>query len=619
MNSNSLRKDIVDKADIVNIVSQYVKLEKRGNNYIGLCPFHEDKNPSMSVSPQKKVFKCFSCGTAGDVVSFVSKIKNITISEAMREVGETVGIKVSMSQKDLLKQKNMKYYNVLKEASVFFNFYLTNTINGKEALEYLNSRKLSDFEIKRFNIGLSGDDDILFKTLSNKQYLPLDMIEAGLVRSGNGYHDVFKNRVMFPIKDLEGNVVGFSGRRYLHKNENESKYINTSETVLFKKNEILYNYSDCINDIKANNCVYLFEGFMDVIASVKANVKNAVASMGTSLTMNQINAIKRITNNVALCYDSDGPGVAASIKAIYLLSNAGINVNVVSIPDGKDADEYCLKNGNEKLHYVLTNNIVSAIEFLYNYEKKITDFSNYNSIDSFKKTMFKHLSIFKSNIFKEKILNLLTKDLNVSFESLQNDYNNLISNNPNHQQVPTESYPPVYEPINAELYNNIPPEEPAYGENVIPFIDEPKNKGNNRYEYLMVKYLTSERKLLNACYNNKKNCFEIENALESHYFDENNRNILFKILSFYRIHDMMNKELLFKSLTDQEQMILQSIIETETLPDSKEIRVLVNNIKNWPYDKVINILNNKEEKTPEDLQRITEYKRKITIIKRTKE
>ena len=150
MNSNPVRKEIVEKADIVNIISQYVKLEKRGNNYIGLCPFHEDKNPSMSVSPQKKVFKCFSCGTAGDVIAFVSKFKNISISEAMKEVGETVGIKVAMSQKDIERKKNSKYYNILKETADFYGFYLNNTVEGKKGLEYLNSRKLFEKEIKQF-------------------------------------------------------------------------------------------------------------------------------------------------------------------------------------------------------------------------------------------------------------------------------------------------------------------------------------------------------------------------------------------------------------------------------------------------------------------------------------
>ena len=591
-NNNSLRKDITDKADIVNIVSQYVNLEKRGNNYIGLCPFHDDKNPSMSVSPQKKVFKCFSCGTAGDVVTFVSKIKNISQGEALREVGETVGIHVALSQKEIQKQKNSKYYNVLKEASTFYNFYLLNTVEGKLGIEYLTNRKLTQLDINRFNIGLAGDNDILYKTLNEKKYLPLDMIEVGLIRGGEYYHDVFKNRIIFPLKDLEGNVVGFSGRKYLPNSENESKYLNTNETILFKKGEILYNYSDCINDIKQNNNVYLFEGFMDVIASVKANIKNSVASMGTALTINQINAVKRLTNNITLCFDSDGPGVQATIKAIYLLINSNMNVSVAIIPDGKDADEYLFNNGEQALHNCLVNNIISSIEFLYNYEKRFLDLNNINSVEEFKNNVFKHLSIYKSNILIEKIIKKLSIDLNVNVDTLLNDYNK-----------------------NKELKIVDEHQKTQTQEN----IKKTNENENKRFEYSLQKYLTSERRLILAAYNNKKTCFEIESMLENHFYDNINRNILYKILTYYQNYDTMNKEVLFEKLLNEEIEVLNSIIQEEALPTNNEILVLIKNIKAWPYDKVINILNNKTEKTVDDLQRITEYKRKITIIKKSKE
>ena len=469
MNSNPLRKQIVDKADIVNIISQYVKLEKKGNNYIGLCPFHDDKNPSMSVSSQKKVFKCFSCGTAGDVVSFVSKIKNISISDALREVGESVGIKVALTQKDIERQKNAKYYNVLKEASDFFNFYLLNTVEGKNGIQYLQNRKISLDEIKRFQIGLAGEDDILYKTLSQKGYLPLDMIEVGVLRGGDFYHDAFKNRIIFPIKDLEGNVVGFSGRKYLPKQEDESKYINTNETIVFKKGEILYNYSESIQEIKMNNNVYLFEGFMDVIAAYKANITNSVASMGTALTVKQINAIKRITKNVTLCYDSDGPGVLATIKAIELLVSNGMNVNVAIIPEGKDADEYIFNNGSEALNKCLKNNIISGIEFLYNQEKKNLDLNNVNSIEEFKNKIFKYLNVFKSNIITEKTVKQLSIDLKVSYENLISDFNNNKSN------------------ISIQHYDEKDLEE------VNKIITDQNKKSNSRFIYAQQKYLKSER------------------------------------------------------------------------------------------------------------------------------
>jgi len=592
-NSISMRKLIVEKADIVNIVSQYVNLEKRGNNYIGLCPFHDDKNPSMSVSPQKKVFKCFSCGTAGDVVSFVSKIKNISTSEAMKQVGETVGIKVNLSQKDLLKQKNMKYYNVLREAATFYNFYLTNTIEGKQGIEYLNSRKLSINEIKRFNIGLAGDNDILYKTLTEKEYLPLDMIEVGLIRGGEKYYDVFKNRIIFPLKDLEGNVVGFSGRRFLSNSENESKYLNTNDTILFKKGEILYNYSDCLQDIKINNNVYLFEGFMDVIAAIRANINNSVASMGTALTLNQVNAIRKLTKNVTLCYDSDGPGIIATIKAIYLMVNAGMNVNVAVIPNGKDADEYIFNNGAEQLHKCLVNNIISSMEFLYNYEKKQINFSNYNDLEKFKVNIFKHLTLFKSNILVEKILKQLSTDLNVSVENILNDFNK------NKENVN----------INDVVETN------KDNDKVIADI---RAKENKKFDYAKQKYLKSERMLILAAYNNKKSCLEIDSLLEHSFVDVIHRDILNTLVLFYQHNEFVSKEKLNEKLSIDQQQVLQSILDKESLPDSVEVKVLIKNVKEWPYINSINRLNNEPVKTPEILERIIEYKKKITIIRRSK-
>ena len=595
MNSNPLRKQIVDKADIVNIISQYVKLEKKGNNYIGLCPFHDDKNPSMSVSPQKKVFKCFSCGTAGDVVSFVSKIKNISISDALREVGESVGIKVALTQKDIERQKNAKYYNVLKEASDFFNFYLLNTVEGKNGIQYLQNRKISLDEIKRFQIGLAGEDDILYKTLSQKGYLPLDMIEVGVLRGGDFYHDAFKNRIIFPIKDLEGNVVGFSGRKYLPKQEDESKYINTNETIVFKKGEILYNYSESIQEIKMNNNVYLFEGFMDVIAAYRANITNSVASMGTALTVKQINAIKRITKNVTLCYDSDGPGVLATIKAIELLVSNGMNVNVAIIPEGKDADEYIFNNGSEALNKCLKNNIISGIEFLYNQEKKNLDLNNVNSIEEFKNKIFKYLNVFKSNIITEKTVKQLSIDLKVSYENLISDFNNNKSN------------------ISIQHYDEKDLEE------VNKIITDQNKKSNSRFVYAQQKYLKSERMLLLAALNDKKNCYEIENLLENHFYNEINRNILYKLLSYYKLYDIINEEIFMQRLDYIEKETLLDIKNKETMPSNTEIISLIKNIKKWPYDKAINRINNKEEKDTDDLIKLSEYKRKTIIINKNKE
>ena len=385
---NDLRRQIVEKADIVSIISEYVKLEKKGANYIGLCPFHNDTNPSMSVSPSKKVFKCFSCNTGGDVITFVSKIKNISIRDAMRIVGDSCGIKVEVTKKEIEHQKNAKYYEIMMEASKFYHFYLLNSLDAKDANAYLFDRGLEKDIINTFNIGVSASDNDLFKILTNKKYIPLDLIEVGLIRSNkDSYVDVFKNRIMFPLEDLDGNVVGFSGRRY-KKDDNDSKYLNTFDTVIFKKGQILYNYHRAFNDIKANNCVYLFEGFMDVIAAYRADVKNSVASMGTALTFDQIKALKRITNNVIVCYDSDEPGTNATLKAIKELNSMDVNVSVVRIPSGKDPDEYIKANGKDALKNILLNKKVNAIDFVYFYYANKCNFNDLSSKELLKNNIF---------------------------------------------------------------------------------------------------------------------------------------------------------------------------------------------------------------------------------------
>lgn len=584
--NNSLRTQIATKADIVNVIGQYVKLEKKGNNYIGLCPFHDDKNPSMSVSLQKHVFKCFSCGVGGDVITFVSKIKNISISDAMREVGETVGIKVNLSQKDIEFQKNSKYYETLKEAMQFFKFYLHNTEDGTLGLEYLHNRKLPDEVIEMFNIGLTGEDDVLFKTLENKKIIPLDMIEVGLVRGGTQYHDVFKNRIMFPIEDLDGNVVGFSGRKFKKDDPSDSKYINTGETILFKKGNILYNYHRAIKEIKDHNVVYLYEGFMDVIASVRANVLNAVASMGTSLTLNQIKALKRLTNNIIVCYDSDGPGTIATIKAIHLLLQNDCNVSVVRIPSGKDPDEFITLYGNDKLHEVLTSNIVSSIDFLMEYERKNCSFANVNDIDIYKNKIFGYLRLFKSTLIIEKTLKKLAQELNVSFDNLFNDFNN-------------QKYRVMETPVSAN--------------------DNKKTKiiENKRFEISKNKYLKSERKLLKAAFLNQKQCLEIESTLNNYFYDVTNRNILYKLMNYYKLYDVMDKDAFINlELNNDEKIIMNDILLKEEVPNNDEIAQLIKNIQTWPYAKSINNMSNKANKTEEDLKNISDYKKKIIIIKK---
>lgn len=588
--NNSLRKEIVDKADIVGIVSQYVSLEKKGANYIGLCPFHEDKNPSMSVSPTKKVFKCFSCNTGGDVITFVSKIKNISIRDAMRLVGETVGISVQVTKKEIEKQKNLKYYNIMQDACDFYHFYLKNSKVALNALNYLNKRGLAIDVINRFQIGLSGENDELFKVLSGKNHLEVDISELGLIHSyGQTFHDYFKNRIIFPIKDLDGNVCGFSGRKYL-ENDNDSKYKNSSENIIFKKGQILYNYSDCVNAIKQNNCVYLFEGFMDVIAACRAGVNHSVASMGTALTTNQIEAIKRLTSNVVICYDSDEAGISASLRAIDMFNQYGFNINVVTIPDGKDPDEFIKKNGPDGLFKCLSNNQNSAMGFIYNIYSKTTLFDDINSKENFKTNIFKNLVKFKSNSLVESFLNKLANDLNVSFESVKNDYITFSKGNIAYEmpQIKTES------------------EETSLTETKI----------FNKQEFK--KYLVAERRLIRAAYENKENCLYIESALAYNYVEKNNRNLLYKMREYYQNHELMNYDDFKLSLYDEDLLyVLDDILKNENVSEKQIIDEYIDLLSKYSSAKlVLEIVEGEDEKNLENLNSLVKNKKLIIKLQR---
>ena len=594
--NNNLRKEIVSKADIVSIIGSYVNLEKKGANYIGLCPFHDDKNPSMSVSPSKRVFKCFSCNTGGDVVTFVSKFKNISIRDAMREIGNDLGIKVNVTKKEIERQKNDKYYKMMQEASNFYSFFLNHADDAKIARDYLSNRGLDTEVIKEFNIGLSADNDEIYKLLLSKEYLPLDMIEVGLVRSySNSYKDVFRNRIIFPITDLDGNICGFSGRRYL-ENDHESKYLNTNETIIFKKGEILYNYSNAYREIKSRNKVYLFEGFMDVIAACRSGMKNSIASMGTNLTISQIEAIKRITNDVVICYDSDEPGIEATLRAIELMIPYDFNVYAVLIPDTKDADEYIKAHGKQALYDVLNNNQMSAMDYIYNVYYKRTDFKNISSKEAFKNTLFKYLMNFKSSLIIDSILNRLSKDLSVNIDALVDDYNTFQANNKKIAKVTNE----VHDDIDFE------------------FEDKNQIKQQKQNNYQTLKYENAEKKLLYASFYDKIKCLEIDNKLNNCYVSAINRDIRFKLVNYYHNFEMMNLDLLYKDqdFNDEEKQELENILNYQKTNNFDYVEDCIKYVLDYPSVlKIIKDSSNGEPKTLEDLGDILKTKQGISQIK----
>lgn len=577
--------EIKEKADIVSIIGEHVKLEKKGASFVGLCPFHEDKNPSMSVSPTRKVYKCFSCNASGNVITFIEKFKKIPFMEALREVGQKVGINVQTTQNELLNQKNKKYYDILADSSNFYHFCLKNTNEGQVALQYLENRKLTEDIINRFKIGLSmSDPNDLYKCLIDKNYQPIDMIEVGLIKSGTNYFDTFRRRIMFPITDLNGNVVGFSGRKYL-PNSDEAKYINSNDNIVFKKSQILYNYYDAFNDIKKQDNVFLFEGFMDVIAAYRANILNSVASMGTALTFDQIKALKRLTNNVTLCYDGDVPGIEATKRAIKMLVQNNVNVDVVLMPDELDPDEYIDKFGESGLNSHLLNEKISAIEYLYINEKNNLVISDINSVEKFKNEVFQFLKLFNSNVIIEVYIKKMSEDLGVSTNSLSDDFkktSNVVYEIPNGQAI---QKPKIDKRIKKNTLVKI-----------------------NKYDAI-------QKKLINIALTNPEKCVEIESKFNNIYVNNENREIMLQIHQYYYTHKELNRDIIKSKLQPDVASVFEDILNMDFPKNVSEIDVLFKSFDKFPNEKITILLSEEENKTSEILERFTKVKKATTKLK----
>lgn len=437
--SNEIINEIRNKTDIVDVVSRYVNLTKKGKNYIGVCPFHDDHSPSMSVSPEKQIFTCFSCGATGNVFTFVSDFEKISFSDAVRLLGEKAGISIG-NNTYIGNSKRDEYFDIYDNANKFYqNSLFTNL--GKNAIKYLKNRNIDRDTIKKFGIGLSVQKLSLTDYLKNKNYSIDKLIDVGLTND-NG-NDIFINRIMFPIYDLAGNPVAFSGRIYNTKDT--SKYINTKETDKFKKGKILYNYHIAKEHLKKNDSVIIMEGQMDVIRASTIGVNNCIATMGTALTRDHKSIIKNMTNNIVLCFDGDSAGEKATISAIELLEDTGIDIKIVRLPNDMDPDEYIIKEGKDSFLYQISN-AINLIDYKMELLKKNKDFGNIKDISSYVNSALKELVYEKDDIVVELNLKKLATSFDIDYDNLVNKYEKLKNDNNN-----KDSYVKVNKP--KKVYN----------------------------------------------------------------------------------------------------------------------------------------------------------------------
>ena len=550
--NNEVVNEIRNKTDIVDVISKYVNLTKKGKNYFGICPFHDDHSPSMSVSPDKQIYTCFSCGASGNVFTFVADYEKISFHEAVRLLGEKVGIEVGKSITSDAKKDD--YFDIYNMSNKFYqNSLFTNL--GKNAIEYLEKRNIDKETIKKFGIGLSIQKVSLTDYLVNKKYSIDKLIDCGITND-NG-HDIFINRIMFPIYDLNGNPVAFSGRIY--NTRDTAKYVNTKETDKFKKGKILYNYHIAKEQLKKNDSIIIMEGQMDVIRASTIGINNCIATMGTALTKDHKNIIRNMANTIILCFDGDSAGEKATISAIELLEDTDANIKIVRLPDNMDPDEYILKNGKDSF-LAQIKSASSLIDYKMELLKKSKDFSNIKDVSSYINSALKELANEKDDIIIELNLKKISDNFNIEYKTIKDKYNKLIKN-----------------------------------KKII--IKEIKPKNNyNKYdmaENYLIYYMLKDTKVLNM----------VENRV-GYFPNKNIRELSNEIIYYFHKYGIINVADFISYISDREEIrkTLQDIIAMNIKEDfqEKEIEDYIFVVNEYHKEERINNLNKKlkEEKDP---------------------
>ena len=414
--SEELINEIRRSVNIVDVVSDYIPVEQKGRNYFALCPFHDDHNPSMSISPDKQIYTCFVCGAHGNVFNFVMDYEHVSFIDAVKMIGRRVGVNIDLpTQYKKPKEKGIEdLYNIYDIANKFYQNNLS-TKEGNDAREYLSNRDFKEDVIKEFGIGLSLNNKLSSMLL--KKYDKDILIRSGICNeSGGNIFDAFTERIMFPLWDIDGNVVGFSGRIY--KTKASSKYVNSKESDIFKKGKLIYNYHRAKEEVRKKKFVLVVEGFMDVIALYKVGIKNVVAMMGTAVTNEQANLLKRLSTNIFLCFDGDSAGNMATMSCANELTKVGITPKVIRLPENLDPDEYIKKYGSDNFNDYL-DNPKSLIDYKMDYYKNNTNFNDSIEVSKYIKDVVSEIDEITDPVVREIIIKKLSDETDVSVATIK--------------------------------------------------------------------------------------------------------------------------------------------------------------------------------------------------------
>ncbi|PAQ13304.1 DNA primase [Bacillaceae bacterium SAOS 7] len=417
-------QQIKQSLDITEIIGDYVQLKKQGRNYFGLCPFHGENSPSFSVSPDKQIYHCFGCGAGGNMFTFITEIENVSFREAVSKLADRAGVAVDIQipgehpDRAVSKEEDrmLEAHELLTK---FYHHLLVNTKEGQEALEYLQERRFTKNEIEAFQIGWSLPQWDFTTTFLQKRGFSLEELErAGLIiqKEDGSYFDRFRGRIMFPLHDDKGKVVAFSGRALY---EEKPKYLNSPETAIFNKSRLLYNFHRARSAIRKQHGAVLFEGFADVIAAASAGVEAGIATMGTSLTDAHIQQMKRITDQVVICYDGDSAGIQAAYRASEMLNESGCQVKVAMIPDKMDPDDYIKKHGAEKFRDNIIGTALTLMAFKMEYFKQGKNLQDEGQKLTYIEEVLKEIAKLQKAVERDYYLRQIADQFSLSLDALK--------------------------------------------------------------------------------------------------------------------------------------------------------------------------------------------------------
>lgn len=560
--------NIQRKVNIVDVISGYLPIEQRGKNYFAICPFHDDHNPSMSISPEKQIYTCFVCGASGNVFNFVMNYEKISFVEAVAKVASIAGINLSIKAPHKSRNKDdtySKFYGMYELANKYYQNNIK-TLYGKTAISYLKKRNIDESVIKEFEIGLSLNDNNVTKLLKNKGFNEDDLIDIGICGKKDDFvYDVFRNRIMFPIHDSDNKVVGFSGRIY--NGESESKYVNSKESVIFKKGKILYNYSRALNEAREKKQIIIVEGFMDVIRLYTIGIKNVVATMGTAITKEHADLIRRLSKNVILCFDGDSAGQKATISALQMLENIGLEPKIVRLEDDLDPDDYIVKKGKEKFQNHLIN-AMSSLQFKLYVNKEHTDFNDYKQISNYINSAAKELEKIDDKVVYELTIKNLSKETGVDIDTINS------------------------------LLKNIPKKKPE-------LITKPLRVKKSKYEM-------AEEYLIYYMLRSKEAILQYQNDV-AYLTNKNLAMIAIKILDFYEKKGYINVTDFTLFLEDNVVLINEVLkIDSFDLPDEVDVNVIKDYVKTIDEG----ILNSEIKKIKEQISAESDVAKKVILLEK---